>query len=190
MGVNDSLLLLVGELHGLEDDPDQVGLHAGVRGHEVAHQDVLQVLRVHTVLSLLRELLLVFLVGIHQAVVLTLQLVEQGDGLLELVFEFVLLLARDLLVFNQLVARGLPFGLLEPAGVFEALVLLQQADHCPVVKFHHVVSQLGRHPVRVSLQVIDLCDAQLDLIQGFSEPVLTALLLTVEHSVDFGLHLA
>jgi len=75
--------------------------------------------------------------------VLAFEGVKLGNRLLKLVLQFVLLLPSDLLVFNQLVTGGLPLHLLVTQVRIQSLLFLHQADDCPVVKLHDMVSDLS-----------------------------------------------
>ena len=72
--------------------------------------------------------------------------------------------------------------------VIELLLLLQESNDCAIVQIHDVVAHFGSHCIRVSLQIIDLCHAQLDFIEGLADMV-CILILAFEQSVDFGLDL-
>ena len=73
VGFQDALLLIIREFHRLEHHSDQVELDLGVHRHEVARQDVLQVLRVDAILPFHRQLVILVLVLCHQFVVLRLE---------------------------------------------------------------------------------------------------------------------
>lgn len=86
MGFKHLVHLLVSELHGLEDDADQIDLHRWVVCDEVRHQDVLQILRVNSVLSLEGQLFGLLLVVVHQIVMFALECVQLLDGQLQFLF--------------------------------------------------------------------------------------------------------
>ena len=75
MCLHDLQLLILREVHGLEDHSDKVDLDTGVIRHEIAHYDVFEVFQVDAVGQLAVELFGLQLVVRHELVVLCLQLV-------------------------------------------------------------------------------------------------------------------
>ena len=69
------------------------------------------------------------------------------------------------------------------------MLVTQEANHRAIVKFHDVVAHFGTYRIRLCLEVVYLCNAELNLIQCFAQLVLAFSLLGVEDAVDLGLHL-
>ena len=136
------LLLLLGELHSLEHNTDQILLDLRVLSHEVRHQNVLEILRVDLVGHLLRQLLRLLFAVIHQLVVFTLQLIELLGLGRKLLLQSVLLLLCNLLVFDEFITRGLPFCLLLAKPVLRLGMLLQEAHHSSLEEIHDVITHL------------------------------------------------
>ena len=72
--------------------------------------------------------------------------------------------------------------------VIQLLLLFEEANDCPVVYVHDVVTKLGRGSIRVCLKVVDLTDAKLYLVKSFSQ-LFRAFLLAITRFVDFALDL-
>jgi len=87
-------------------------LDPGIISHEITRQDVFHILGIHAVFLLFLQLFSLILVLCLEVVVLRFERVELCNGLFKLNFKFVLLLPSILLVLYQLVACGLPLGLL------------------------------------------------------------------------------
>ena len=189
MGLNYSFHLFFIKLHSLENDSHQVLLNARIFCDEVWHQNVLQILWVDWVLALEGQLFILRLVISLQSIVLTLQLIKLRNRRLKFVLKLFLFLSGKLLVFNELVACGLPFDLLLFQIFSKFLLLLQESNNSSVVEFHDVIAELPSHGIWLRFDVVDLRHAQLNLIESLSQLLLTLLLFALERFVDFGLDL-